>query len=320
MERTLAAGDERYCRYVTALPTRTVRTSDGLDLAVYEQGRPPGEAPTVVLVHGYPDNHTVWDGVAAVLERDHHVVRYDVRGAGASQGPASTRGYALPQLADDLSAVLAATSPDAPVHLVAHDWGSIQSWESVTDPAKRDLISSYTSISGPSLDMAAVWLRELRQHPREGLRQLLASYYVFAFQLPVLPELTVRSGLLDRLVDQSANIGVPAASRTRRQRPAQDALSGLELYRANFLGRMRRPRPAPTTVPVQVIAPLHDVHVTVALQTEAPAAYCTDFHWRTVAGNHWVVAQRPELVAAMAAEFIAYADGGPLPAGLTPGA
>ena len=36
-------------------------------LAVYESGDPT--APTVVAVHGYPDNHTVWDGVAALLAR-----------------------------------------------------------------------------------------------------------------------------------------------------------------------------------------------------------------------------------------------------------
>jgi pimeloyl-ACP methyl ester carboxylesterase len=301
---------------VTGIQTRSVRTTDGLHLAVYEQGRPHGEAPTVVLIHGYPDNHTVWDGVAAFLERDHHVVRYDVRGAGASEGPTRTREYSLAQLADDLQAVIAVTSPGTPVHLLAHDWGSIQTWETVTDPAQRDLISSYTSISGPSLDMAAVWLRELRRHPRANLRQLLASYYVFAFQLPLLPELTIRSGLLDSLVNHSANIGVPPRAQTHERRPAKDALSGLELYRANFLARMIRPTASPTTVPVQVIAPLHDAHVTVELQTQAPAPYCTDFHWRTIDGNHWVVAQQPEPIARMAAEFIGYADGGPLPAGL----
>ena len=159
-----------------------VRSTDGLDLAVYEQG--PEGAETIVLVHGYPDNHTVWDGVAELLAEDFHVVRYDVRGHGASEVPATTSGYALPLLSQDLRSVIEATSPDSPVHLVAHDWGSIQSWESVLDPAFTPLLRSYVSISGPSLDAAGVWLRRGFRHPRAMLKQLAASYYVFAFQLP----------------------------------------------------------------------------------------------------------------------------------------
>ena len=294
-----------------------VDTTDGLRLATYVEGRP--DATTVVLVHGYPDNHSVWDRVAAILAKSYRVVRYDVRGTGRSDQPGARSGYAMGQLAEDLRAVIAATSPDAPVHLVAHDWGSIQSWSAVTDPSFRDLLISFTSISGPSLDMAAAWLRRLPEHPAAGLRQLLASYYIFAFQLPLLPELGARSGLLDKLVDHSANIGVPREHQRSGRRPTRDLVNGLELYRANILGRLTRPEPQPTTVPTQVIAPIHDVHVTVPLQTQAPAPYCTDLHWRTVDGNHWVIEEKPDLIAEMITGFLAYAAGGRLPDGLSQG-
>ena len=290
-----------------------MRTSDGLDLAVYERGT----GATLVLVHGYPDDHSVWDGVAEVLETSFHVVQYDVRGTGASDAPLRREGYAMPQLAADLRAVIDAVSPEEPVHLAAHDWGSIQSWEAVTDPAMRDRLASYTSISGPSLDMAAAWLRDLADHPRDGLRQLLASYYVFAFQLPFLPELAARSGALDKLVNQSANIGIPPGRREHGRRPERDMVNGLELYRANMMGRLARPGRRSTTVSTQVIAPKHDVHVSVPLQTQAPAPYCTDLHTRVVKGNHWVVSNQPEMIAGMIADFARYADGGPLPDGLS---
>ena len=45
--------------------TRRVTSTDGVCLAVHESG--DANATTVVLVHGYPDNHHVWDGVADVL-------------------------------------------------------------------------------------------------------------------------------------------------------------------------------------------------------------------------------------------------------------
>lgn len=284
--------------------TRTVRSSDGLDLAVYEQG--PETADTIVLVHGYPDNHTVWDGVADVLAADHHVVRYDVRGHGASEAPATTSGYALPLLSADLRAVIEATSAGAPVHLVAHDWGSIQSWESVLDPAFRPLLRSFTSISGPSLDAAGAWLRRSHRHPRAALRQLAASYYVFAFQMPFLPESAARSGILDKAVNHSANIGIADATRrTHERRPERDLVNGIELYRANFVPRMLRPRLHTSTVPTQVIAPRQDAHVTVELQTQAPAPYLTDYRWEAIEGNHWVVAHEPELIAGKVTAFIA---------------
>ena len=139
-----------------------VTATDGLELAVFERG--DAAHPTIVLVHGYPDTSAVWTPVADDLAADHHVVTYDVRGAGASGVPHATAGYALEQLTRDLEAVIRATSPDRAVHVVGHDWGSIQSWEAVTtlEPADGEcagLIASFTSMSGPSLDHVAAWLR-----------------------------------------------------------------------------------------------------------------------------------------------------------------
>src|SRR5258705_13929209 len=100
--------------------------SGGLRLAVREEGTPDG--PTIVLVHGYRDNCSIWDGVAARLAERFRVLRFDLRGPGGSDQPAGRAGYRIEHLAEDLAAVLRATSQDRPVHLVAHDWGSILAW------------------------------------------------------------------------------------------------------------------------------------------------------------------------------------------------
>lgn len=301
----------------TALPARLVRTTDGVDLAVYEQG--PAGAPVVVLVHGYPDDHTVWDGVAAILADRFRVVRYDVRGCGASSVPAKTGDYALPRLAADLGEVLDAVSPHDAVHLVAHDWGSIQSWEAVTAPEFADRLASFTTISGPSLDMAAHWLRRSHAHPLAGLKQLADSYYVAMFQLPVLPELAIRAGIVDAAITRSARAGTPwRRDRPRKHANRKDALNGVELYRANFAARMALPRPRRTDVPTQVLAPTEDHHVSIALATQAPVPFVTELVSRTIVGNHWVVEQQPAMVAAKVTEFIDHVNGGPLPRTLRP--
>jgi pimeloyl-ACP methyl ester carboxylesterase len=273
--------------------TRRVRATDGVELAVYERG--PADRPTIVLVHGYPDNHTVWDGVAELLAQRLHVVAYDVRGAGASDAPATRAGYRLAQLVADLAAVADAVSPDRPVHVLAHDWGSIQSWPAVTDPEVGRRIASFTSISGPSLDHAAAWLRDFRAHAGASARQVAHSFYMLAFQLPRLPELAARRGLIDRGVRRAGG---------GRDRTQRDVVNGIGLYRANTLGRIGRPHPGPTQVPVQVLAPEADPFVTTRLQCEAPAPWTANLTARTIPGGHWVVRQNPDLIAELTLSFI----------------
>jgi len=115
--------------------------TDGVRLAVQERGSTT-EAPTVVAVHGYPDDHRVWQGVADDLAVDHRFVTYDVRGAGASDAPSTRAGYRLDRLAEDLAAVLDAVSPDRPVHLLGHDWGAIQAWHAVTTSGFAERVRS----------------------------------------------------------------------------------------------------------------------------------------------------------------------------------
>ncbi len=273
---------------------------DGLRLAVQDHG---GQgAPVVLAVHGYPDDHSVWDGVAAALSGRHRVVTYDVRGAGASGTPSGADAYDLDRLADDLRAVADAVSPDAPVHLLAHDWGAIQTWHAVTGPAMEGRVASFTSISGPCLDHVGLFLRDRSpRHIGRVVRQGLHSWYTMLFRLPVLPELLWRSGLAGRLV--SGLEGVP--------RPAvRDAVNGLELYRRNLPRRLADPQPRTTAVPVQVLAPRGDRYVTPSLATDV-AAYAPDLRVRRLPGGHWVVRTRPDVIARCVAEHVAHAGGGP---------
>jgi NAD(P)-dependent dehydrogenase (short-subunit alcohol dehydrogenase family)/pimeloyl-ACP methyl ester carboxylesterase len=287
----------------------TVRTSDGLSLAVYVQDAERAEG-TVVAVHGYPDDHTVWDGVVAELAGRYRVVTFDERGAGASDAPRGRAGYLLDRLAADLVCVIDAVGPDAPVHLLGHDWGSIQAWHALTSGRLAGRVASFTSISGPDLDHAGRWFRSRLRRPTPGnlrkvLRQAAASWYVGLFQLPVLPELGWRSGVFPRALRLIARGDAGA-------RPGQtdDALRGIELYRANMGARLAAPRPGATTVPVQVLAPTRDPFVTPALQA-AIEPWTTQAYVRRIPGGHWLPRARPEVVARCVTELAVHVDGGP---------
>ncbi|RJS45216.1 alpha/beta fold hydrolase [Nocardioides cavernaquae] len=281
-----------------------VATSDGLSLAVYEDG--PADAPVIVFVHGYPDNHHVWDGIAGQLAQDFRVVRYDVRGAGRSDVPVDRSGYRIEQLVDDLGRVINAASPDASVHLVAHDWGSIQSWDALPDDRFGVLIRSFTSISGPSLDHAAVWMRGLRHGLGNRLLQLAESYYIGFFMTPRLPELLARRGFVARMAGLSALVSRPSIlpQTATFERGHAETVNGIDLYRANVPQRLLRPHPPQVTLPVQVVVPSRDIHVSAPLAEQAPAPFVSNLTISNIHGNHWVVAQRPVMVAHLIRRFV----------------
>ena len=126
---------------------------DGVDLAVFERG----QGPTVLLVHGFPDTHAVWDAVAERLAVRFHVVTYDVRGAGDSSRPSGRDAYRFEHLVADMRAVLDAVSPQAPVHLAGHDWGSIQSWEALYAMPERRLTTTSHATSQASNVGRSTW-------------------------------------------------------------------------------------------------------------------------------------------------------------------
>src|SRR6201997_1777580 len=144
------------------VPQQFVDSADGARIAVYEEGNPEG--PTVVLVHGFPDSHVLWDGVVPLRAERFRVIRYDNRGVGLSSAPKPVSAYPMARYADDLAEVIGRLSPGRPVHVLAHDWGSVGVWEYLTRPGAGDRVASFTSVSGPSQD-------QLAHYVFSGLRQ-----------------------------------------------------------------------------------------------------------------------------------------------------
>ncbi|MGH3671646.1 MAG: SDR family oxidoreductase [Pseudonocardiaceae bacterium] len=281
-------------------------STDGVLLRVHEAGR--AGAPVVICVHGYPDDHTLWDGVVAELAAHYRVVSYDVRGAGESGHPRGRRAYRLDQLARDLVTVVEAVSPDRPVHLLAHDWGSIQAWHALTGQMLRGRVVSYTSISGPCLDHVGHWLRARLRRPtprglRELITQLVSSWYITFFQLPLLPELAWRAGIPQRVISLVGGTD---------SLPVTDGVRGLQLYRANMLPRLARPEARPTEIPVQVLAPQRDPFVSRALQSDI-GQWAGNLAVRELPGGHWLPRTHPHVVARCASELIEHTEGGPEP-------
>ncbi|WP_406740662.1 SDR family oxidoreductase [Streptomyces atratus] len=287
---------------------RRVRTG-GIELCVAELGEEG--RPTVVLVHGYPDSKEVWTEVASRLADQWHVVLYDVRGHGRSTAPKPLRGgFTLEKLTDDFLAVVNAVSPDRPVHLVGHDWGSVQSWEFVTVKRTEGRIASFTSMSGPSLDHFGHWIKQRMTRPtprRVGqlLGQGAKSWYIYMLHTPVLPELAWRGPLGKRWPRMLQRLEkVPAGDYPTSSLP-DDAAHGAWLYRDNVRARLSRPRTdAYAHVPVQLITPTGDVFLSEKLYDQLEL-WAPQLVRRSLDGKHWVPRTRPDQLASWISEFVA---------------
>ncbi|PWJ06740.1 short chain dehydrogenase [Streptomyces sp. NWU49] len=298
---------------MTGARERRVHTG-GIELCVAELGDP--DRPTVVLVHGYPDSKEVWSEVAPRLAEHLHVVAYDVRGHGRSTAPRPLRGgFTLEKLTDDFLAVADAVSPDRPVHLVGHDWGSVQSWEFVTVARTEGRIASFTSMSGPSLDHLGHWIgRRLGRPTPRRIGQLLGqgarSWYVYLLHTPVLPELAWRGPLgrhWPRLLERAEK--VPGGDYPTPSLPS-DAAHGAWLYRDNVRPRLRSPRAdAYAHAPVQLITPLEDVFLSERLHDELERWAPRSIR-RTLPAKHWVPRTRPDLLAHWITEFVTSVEDG----------
>jgi pimeloyl-ACP methyl ester carboxylesterase len=289
----------------------------GVDLAMTELGE--RGRPTVVLVHGFPDTSAVWAPVAQLLaDSGCHVAAYDVRGAGDSGVPDKQSDYALPVLTEDMAAVITEVSPDSPIHLVGHDWGSIQGWEAVTSERLAGRIASFTSISGPPLEHAALWARRHRTRQivdlRLALRQAAHSWYIALFHLPLLPALVttgvrVQRAFLDTVRRQRSEQMESASEPPCRSTLGDDFAHGLNLYRANVRQRFRHPTAKYTETPVQIIVPIGDRYVTPPLLDGLET--WSSLVWRRESGaGHWIIRTHPEQVAAWVRQVIAFVEEG----------
>jgi pimeloyl-ACP methyl ester carboxylesterase len=255
-------------------------------LAVVEAGDP--NAPTIVLVHGYPDTKELWAPIMTDLCSRFHVLAYDVRGAGASSAPRRRSAYDYAWLGDDLKAVIDRLAPGRSVHLVGHDWGGIAGWRFAADPRFDGKLASFTTIAGPSVDQVAVSLRELRRQRRvlELMRRVYRSWYLIPMCTPGVPTLVWR--LLGR--------GRPGFS-------VDTAIHGANLYRQNILGTLGRARPEPARVPVQLVVPSRDRFISPRYY-ESAERYAPSLRRRSIESSHWVPRNEPDQISRWIAEFV----------------
>lgn len=190
--------------------------------------------------------------------------------------------------------------------LVAHDWGGAVAWG--------------TAYAHPAMVKRLIVMN--LPHPvlfKTGLtqpRQLLRSWYIVFFQLPLLPEWGLRlrnyhgiaAAFESMAIDKSA-FPEEALNHFRKAAAQEGALTAMiNYYRANFkdlFNKNSRPQERDIlSVPTLMIWGEEDTALGKEL-TYGTEEYVTDFQIRYIPNcSHWVQQEQPELVNQYMRDFL----------------
>lgn len=110
------------------MPTTTV---NGISMNYVDEGA----GPVLLLVHGFPLDHTMWQFQIADLKEEVRVIAPDLRGFGATGVTPGT--VAMSQMADDLAALLDALKITEPVFFCGLSMGGYVGWQFIERHAHR---------------------------------------------------------------------------------------------------------------------------------------------------------------------------------------
>lgn len=251
----------------------------------------PADGDPVLLLHGFPQDATSWDGVVPALwAAGLRTIVPDQRGYSPGARPEGTGAYRMGKLVGDALAFL--DDLDAgPAHVVGHDWGGGVAWALAARVPER--VTSLTAVSTPH-PVA------LGQAMRTSI-QALKSWYVLLFR-SLIAERVVGPRLADRL----ARTGLPpdrvAHYAARMAEPG--ALTGaLNWYRAMpFTARSAGGDGDDATtihVPTTYVWGRHDVALGSKAADLTADHVAAAYRFAPLDGGHWLPETHPDIVAGL---------------------
>ena len=155
-----------------------------LSLRCAIEGPQAGDAPLVILVHGFPESWYSWrHQLGPIAAAGFTACAIDVRGYGGSDKPHEISAYTLEKIDADLAGLATALQPDAPAILIGHDWGAPIVWNAaLTNPAR------FRAVAGLSVPFAGIPQRPFTEIFREHFTSQGRFFYQEYFQEPGIAE------------------------------------------------------------------------------------------------------------------------------------
>lgn len=262
----------------------------------------PQDGPAVLLLHGFPENASMWDGVTPALhEAGLRTVAPDQRGYSPAARPAEVGAYAIGELVGDALGLLDALEIPA-AHLLGHDWGAVVGWHLAGRHPDRVRTLTAVSVPHPAAHAAAI---------RHDAEQQRLSAYILAFRVPVVAE----AGLLARDARRLRRIfgPLPAEQVDRFVAPLTEPgalTAALNWYRA--MRRADSEELGPVAVPTTYLWGTEDIGVARAAAEGCARHVTGEFEFVELPGvSHWVPEEQPATVARLALARIAAGSGAP---------
>ena len=188
----------------------------------------------VILLHGFPEFWYSWRHQLVALSDEYTVVAPDMRGYNLSDKPAQVVDYEIDKLVDDITGLIRHFGR-AQAAVVGHDWGASVAW--ALAQKHPEYLWKLAALQVPPMP---VWRKN------QTFKQFLASWYMFFFQLPQLPEWLMRRNdfeiLANGLKTSTAEKGIFTDEEIAEYKKAWSEpgalTSGLNYYRANILKRL----------------------------------------------------------------------------------
>lgn len=275
-------------------------TRGDLVFDVRDRGSEDGEA--IVLLHGFPETAAAWDGVVpALVEAGYRTLAPNQRGYSPGARPTGRRSYVASELVGDVLALADAAGVER-FHLVGHDFGAVVAWTLAASHPERLLSLTAVSVGHPRAFV----------HAMTRSTQPLRSWYMFAVQVPALPErvLLADGGRVLRTMLVRAGLADDVAARFVEHMRQPGALrAALDWYRALPLAASE---PAGrVAVPTLYVWGEKDGYVTPTAAYDTGRHVTGPYRFEVLEGaTHWVPEHEADRLAPLVLAHVrAHADG-----------
>lgn len=263
-----------------------------------------GSGEPVLLLHGFPDFWYMWrHQIPLFAKAGYRAIALDMRGYNRSDAPGEIAAYNSTHLANDVIRVLDTLGIEKAI-LVGHDWGGVVAWHFAMNHPGR--ISRLVVINAPHPKTYFSLLFKTSQLPR--------SWYVFAFQIPRLPEMILarsRMKLLRRIWKHAArNSGAVTDSDIEKYAKSFSRegklRAAVNYYRAAGRSLLKPAGGRRIDIPTLIVWGEKDRYLVPAL-AEATRRWVPRLTIRKFAQyGHWPQLEGPGVVNAVILEFLAH--------------
>jgi pimeloyl-ACP methyl ester carboxylesterase len=187
-----------------------------------------GEGTPVLLVHGFPLDHTMWNAQIVALGDRCRVIAPDLRGFGQSSlGDADPKiGISMERYADDLAEFLDVLAIREPIVLVGFSMGGYVAWQFVRKHASRlrALVQCDTKAAADTDEARAVRLKMADQIAEWGsarVAEMMGPKLLAKRSFEVKPQVVAE---VRRVVEATSPAAIACAQRGMASRPDMTAL------------------------------------------------------------------------------------------------